>query len=63
MTVVDPHRPGHEMSYYPGECDPAAGRRGGHQQDRQRRCRRHRHRAPATSLRSTPRPSSSTPHP
>ena len=23
IVVVDPHRPGHELSYYPGEANPA----------------------------------------
>ena len=34
ITVVDPHRPGHELRYYPGSTNLLLGRRGRDQQDR-----------------------------
>ena len=34
IVVVDPHRPGHELAYYPGEREPPPSTRRGHQQSR-----------------------------
>ena len=36
IVVVDPHRPGHELRYHPGEHEPAHGRRLRREQDRHR---------------------------
>ena len=68
MTVVDPHRPGHELRYFPGRINVHARGRDRHQQDghgRPRRrgdCAREHARAQSRARRSSmpPPPSSST---